>query len=58
MRFLPPPLHGNARALDEAVERGERNRYRLRGWSIAFGVALLVWALVGGAVVLVIGLLR
>jgi hypothetical protein len=67
MRFRLPQLQTSAPG-DDAAAAGDdppdgpaaddRGRHRRRGWSIAFGLALLAWALVAGVVVLVVALLR
>ena len=68
MRFRLPQLQTSALGDDAAAAAGDdppdgpaaddRGRHRRRGWSIAFGLALLAWALVAGVVVLVVALLR
>ena len=68
MRFRLPQLQTSAPGDDAAEAAGDdppdgpaaddRGRHRRRGWSIAFGLALLAWALVAGVVVLVVALLR
>jgi len=68
MRFRLPQLQTSAPGDDAAAPAGDdppdgpaaddRGRHRRRGWSIAFGLALLAWALVAGVVVLVVALLR
>ena len=68
MRFRPPQLRtsspaDDATAGDEDEQAagtppGDGGRYRVRGWSIAFGLPLLAWAVVAGIVVLVIALVR
>ena len=69
MRFRLPQLQTSAPGDDAAAAAAgddppdgpaadDRGRHRRRGWSIAFGLALLAWALVAGVVVLVVALLR
>jgi len=67
MRFRLPQLNTSSPADDAAAgdgdppagaRPGDRGRYRVRGWSFAFGLALLAWAVVAGVVVLVVALLR
>jgi hypothetical protein len=67
MRFRLPQLQTSAPGDDatagdddppDGPAADDRGRHRRRGWSIAFGLALLAWALVAGVVVLVVALLR
>ena len=70
MRFRLPQLQTSAPGddataaaaagddLPDGPAADDRGRHRRRGWSIAFGLALLAWALVAGVVVLVVALLR
>ena len=67
MRFRPPQLRTSSPADDTtagdddrpaAAPPGDGGRYRVRGWSVAFGLALIAWAVVAGIVVLVVALVR
>jgi len=44
--------------LPTAPASGERNRYRVRGWVLATGLALFAWAVVAGVIVIVVNLVR
>jgi len=52
MRLRVLPLHRDA---DDAHRAPS---LRIRGWTVAFGAALLAWAAIVGGVVLVANLLR
>ena len=68
MRFRPPQLRTSSPADDATAgdddrqpaetPPGDGGRYRVRGWSVAFGLALIAWAVVAGIVVLVVALVR
>lgn len=55
MRFRVLNPRGNTRDDEHA---GRSPALRVRGWTVAFGAALLAWAAIVGGVVLIADLLR